>query len=74
MGETFFVFVILCCTRHPLFYDGGRLGRVEIVTLTVGARAKYGNTRNTKYGNARQKIRLRDYGSRAIWIQMCIAL
>ena len=47
---------------------------VEIVTLTVGARAKYGNTRNTKYGNTRQKIRLRDYGSRAIWIQMCIAL
>ena len=28
-----------CCNRH-LCYDGGRLGRVKIVTLRVGARAK----------------------------------
>ena len=31
-----------CCSRHLWFYDSGRLGRVEIVTLTVGARAKEG--------------------------------
>ena len=31
-----------CCSRHLWFYDRGRLGRVEIVTLTVGARAKEG--------------------------------
>ena len=30
-----------CCNRH-LCYDGGRLGRVKIVTLRVGARAKEG--------------------------------
>ena len=30
------------CSRHLRFYDSGRLGRVEIVTLTVGARAKEG--------------------------------
>ena len=30
-----------CCNRH-LCYDEGRLGRVKIVTLTVGARAKEG--------------------------------
>ena len=31
-----------CCSRHLWFYDSGRLGRVEIVSLTVGARAKEG--------------------------------
>ena len=31
-----------CCSRHLWFYDSGRLGGVEIVTLTVGARAKEG--------------------------------
>ena len=31
-----------CCSRHLLFYDSGRLGRVEIVTLRVGVRAKEG--------------------------------
>ena len=30
-----------CCNRH-LCFDGGRLGRVKIVTLRVGARAKEG--------------------------------
>ena len=30
-----------CCNRH-LCYDGGRLGRVKIVTLRVEARAKEG--------------------------------
>ena len=30
-----------CCNRH-LCYDGGRLGRVKIVALGVGARAKEG--------------------------------
>ena len=30
-----------CCNRH-LCYDGGRLGRVKIVTLRVSARAKEG--------------------------------
>ena len=30
-----------CYNRH-LCYDGGRLGRVKIVTLRVGARAKEG--------------------------------
>ena len=29
-----------CFSRHLWFYDSGRLGRVEIVTLTVGARLK----------------------------------
>ena len=31
-----------CCSRHLWFYDSGRLGRVEIVTLRVGVRAKEG--------------------------------
>ena len=31
----------LCCNRHRC-YDTGRLGRVKIVTLRVGARAKEG--------------------------------
>ena len=31
-----------CCSRHLWFYDSGRLGRVEIVTLRVGAKAKEG--------------------------------
>ena len=31
-----------CCNHHLWFYDGGRLGRVKIVTLRVGARAKKG--------------------------------
>ena len=39
VGETLFVLVI-CCSRHLWFYDSGRLGRVQIVTLTVGVRAK----------------------------------
>ena len=30
------------CCNHHLCYDGGRLGRVKIVTLRVGARAKKG--------------------------------
>ena len=30
-----------CCNRH-LCYEGGRLGRVKIGTLRVGARAKEG--------------------------------
>ena len=30
-----------CCNRHRC-YDGGRLGRIKIVTLRVGARAKEG--------------------------------
>ena len=31
-----------CCNRHLWCYDGGRLGRVKIVTLRVGAGAKEG--------------------------------
>ena len=38
-----------CCNRH-LCYDGGRLGRVKIVTLRVGVRAKEG-----KRGGAGEK-------------------
>ena len=30
-----------CCNRH-LCFDGGRLGRVKIITLRVGAKAKEG--------------------------------
>ena len=30
-----------CCNRHLCYY-GGRLGRVKIATLRVGARAKEG--------------------------------
>ena len=41
-----------CCNRH-LCYDGGRLGRVKIVTLRVGARAKEG-----KRGGGGEKIPL----------------
>ena len=37
VGETLFVFVILL-QPPSLIYGSGRLGRVEIVTLTVGAR------------------------------------
>ena len=35
-----------CCSRHLWFYDSGRLGRVEIVTLTVGARANFAPKEN----------------------------
>ena len=45
----------LCCNRHRC-YDGGRLGRVKIVTLRVGARAKEGKTG----GGGEKKIRLPD--------------
>ena len=31
--------VVRVCIRHLWFYDSGRLGRVEIVNLTVGVRA-----------------------------------
>ena len=44
-----------CCNRH-LCYDGGRLGRVKIVTLRVGARAKEGK----RGGGGEKKIRLPD--------------
>ena len=44
-----------CCNRH-LCYDGGRLGRVKIVTLRVGARAKEGKGG----GGGEKKIRLPD--------------
>ena len=40
-----------CCNRH-LCYDGGRLGRVKIVTLRVGARGeegKGGGGKNTRF-------------------------
>ena len=40
-GRKLHVYVSYCCNRH-LCYDGGRLGRVKIVTLRVGARAKEG--------------------------------
>ena len=33
---------VVVAAGHLWFYDSGRLGRVEIVTLTVGARAKEG--------------------------------
>ena len=42
-----------CCNRH-LCYDGGRLGRVKIVTLRVGARAKEGK----RGGGGEKKITL----------------
>ena len=41
------------CSRHVWCYDGGRLGRVKIVTLRVGARAKEGKGG----GGGRKKIR-----------------
>ena len=44
-----------CCNRH-LCYDEGRLGRVKIVTLRVGARAKEGQ----RGGGGRKKIHLPD--------------
>ena len=44
-----------CCNRH-LCYDGGRLGRVNIVTLRVGARAKEGK----RGGEGEKKTRLPD--------------
>ena len=36
------------CSRHLWFCDSGRLGRVEIVTLTVGVRAKEGKGEGRK--------------------------
>ena len=45
-----------CCSRHLWFCDIRRLGRVEIVTLTVGARAKEGKGE----GGGAKKIRLPD--------------
>ena len=44
-----------CCNRH-LCYDGGRLGRVKIVTLRVGARAKEGK----RGEGGEKKVRLPD--------------
>ena len=44
-----------CCNRH-FCYDGGRLGRVKIVTLRVGARAKEGK----RGGGGEKRIRLPD--------------
>ena len=41
----------LCCNRHRC-YDRGRLGRVKIVTLGVGARAKEGK----RAGEGEKKI------------------
>ena len=48
-------FCSYCCNRL-LCYDGGRLGRVKIVTLRVGARAKEGN----RGGGGKKKIHLPD--------------
>ena len=42
LGERNLVRTRNCCSRHLWFYDSGRLGRVEIVTLTVGAKVKEG--------------------------------
>ena len=39
-----FVLLPYCCGPHFWFYDRGRLGRVEIVTLRVGARAPLKST------------------------------
>ena len=44
-----------CCNRY-LCYDGGRLGRVKIVILRVGARAKEGK----RGRGGEKKIRLLD--------------
>ena len=44
-----------CCNRHRS-YDGGILGRVNIVTLRVGAGAKGGK----REGGEEKKIRLPD--------------
>ena len=40
-GQKLLVLCSYCCNCH-LCYDGGRLGRVKIVTLRVGARGKEG--------------------------------
>ena len=45
-----------CCNRHLWFYNGGRLGRVKIVTFRVGASAKEGKGG----GRGEQKIHLPD--------------
>ena len=39
------------CSRHLRFYDSGRLGRVEIVTLGVSARAKEGSPVPAPFGS-----------------------
>ena len=44
-----------CCNRH-LCYDGGRFGRVKVVTLRGGARMKEGK----RGGEGEKKIRLPD--------------
>ena len=46
---------VLSCNRH-LCYDEERLGRVKILTLRVGARAKEGKRR----GGGEKKIHLPD--------------
>ena len=38
-----------CCNRHLWFYDGGRLGRVKLVTLRVGAREKEGKVLQVRF-------------------------
>ena len=45
-----------CCSRHLWFYDRGRLGREEIVTVRVGATAKEGKGERGRG----EKIRLPD--------------
>ena len=46
------LFMFLLFNRH-LCYDGGRLGKVKIVTLRVGAGAKEGRGRGEKNTPAR---------------------
>ena len=48
------VICLYCCSCHLRFYDRGRLGRVEIATLRVGAREKEG------MGEGGKKIHLHD--------------
>ena len=46
-GQKLLVLCSYCCNCH-LRYDGGRLGRVKIVTLRVGAKAKEGKREGEK--------------------------
>ena len=54
-GRKLLVYVrIVVLNRHLWCYDGGRLGRVKIVTLRIGARAKEGE----RGGGGEKKMRL----------------
>ena len=58
-----------CFSRHLWFYDSGRLGRVEIVTLTVGERLRCeGERRKGGRGRGEKFSSLSPLPPRSLWL------